>query len=158
MNNKNLLPLRKGVGVILLNKSNKVFVAQRIDNPVNLWQMPQGGIDKNENTYDAAIRELFEETSITNIQLIKEFDYWLKYELPKHLLGKIWKGKYRGQTQKWFVMKFLGNDSEINLNTKKPEFFNWKWINKENLVNVVVDFKVKVYEKISLELDKLNLS
>ena len=122
------LPLRSGVGIIVLNKDNKVFVAKRIDNPMNFWQMPQGGIDGDENFLKAAYRELKEETSIKNVELIKEIDGTITYELPDHLLGIIWKGKYRGQKQKWFLMRFTGDDSEINISTKKPEFLDWKWI------------------------------
>ena len=109
------LPLRNGVGIILLNKDNKVFVAKRIDNPANFWQMPQGGIDDGEDYLSAAFRELEEETSIKEVELIKEIDETLTYELPKHLLGIIWKGKYKGQKQKWFVMRYLGTDDKINL-------------------------------------------
>ena len=122
------LPLRKGVGVILLNSENKVFVAKRIDNPKNFWQMPQGGVDNNEDFLSAALRELKEETSINKVELIKELDGMTTYELPDNLLGIIWKGKYRGQKQKWFLMRFIGNDNEINLKTKHPEFLEWRWI------------------------------
>ena len=107
------LPLRKGVGIVLLNQNNEVFVAKRIDNPNNYWQMPQGGIDENEDYLDAATRELEEETSITNVKLIKELDGFQTYLLPQNLLGIIWKGKYKGQIQKWFCMRFLGSDKEI---------------------------------------------
>ena len=146
------LPLRKGVGVILLNSNNKVFVAKRIDNPKNFWQMPQGGVDNNEDFLSAALRELKEETSINKVELIKELDGMTTYELPDNLLGIIWKGKYRGQKQKWFLMRFIGNDSEINLKTKHPEFLDWKWIDIENITEKVVDFKLHVYEKIKFEL------
>ena len=142
------LPLRIGVGAIVLNDKNQVFVGKRKDNPVNKWQMPQGGVNKNERLMDAMIRELYEETSIKSIRIEKEFEYWLEYELPNQLLGIIWQGKYRGQKQKWFVVKFFGLDNEINLNTKKPEFIEWKWLDIENLPNVIVDFKRKVYEKL----------
>ncbi len=149
MNKYKNLPLRVGVGIILLNKNNKIFVAKRIDNQKgNYWQMPQGGVDLNEKLLQAAKRELEEETSIKSVELIKEFDGWLEYNLPKNLLGKIWKGKYRGQKQKWFVMKFLGNDEEINIKTKHPEFLEWKWIELGKLTEVAVNFKLNVYKKI----------
>ena len=158
MKNKNNLPLRTGVGIILLNNKNNVFVGKRIDNPKNFWQMPQGGVDKNENLFEAAKRELVEETSIISIKLLKEFDYWLEYDLPKNLIGKVWKGKYRGQKQKWFVMKFLGNESEIDINTLNPEFLEWKWIKLSELTDVAVDFKFNIYKKIEKELKHLNIN
>ena len=146
------LPLRKGVGIALLNKNNKVFVAKRIDNPNDFWQMPQGGIDNGENNLDAAYRELKEETSIKSVQIIREVNKEITYLLPDSLLGIIWKGKFKGQTQKWFIMRFLGDDNEINLKTKHPEFLDWKWIDIENITEKVVDFKLHVYEKIKFEL------
>ena len=149
------LPLRKGVGVALLNNNNEVFVAKRIDNPNDFWQMPQGGVDQNENSFEAAIRELKEETSIVNVELIKEIKEEITYNLPDNLLGIIWKGKFKGQTQKWYIMRFLGNNNEINLKTKHPEFLEWKWINVQNITDKVVDFKLHVYEKIKIELKKL---
>ena len=149
------LPLRNGVGIIVLNKENKIFVAKRIDNTKNFWQMPQGGVDKGESFLKAAYRELEEETSITNVELIKEFEGTLTYELPEHLLGIIWKGKYKGQKQKWFLMRFLGNDKDINIQTNKPEFLDWKWINLDQLTNVVVDFKLDVYKKLKKKVGEI---
>ena len=149
------LPLRLGVGIILLNSDNKVFVGKRIDNPVNFWQLPQGGVNKNEDLLCAANRELKEETSVESVKLIKEIDQWLTYELPKNLLGKIWKGKYRGQKQKWFIMRFVGNEKEINVKTKNPEFKDWKWIDINQLLDVVVRFKFDVYKSIIKELNIL---
>ena len=149
------LPLRNGVGVILLNKENKIFVAKRIDNSKNFWQMPQGGVNDGENLLEAAYRELEEETSIKNVKLIKEIDGSLTYELPDHLLGIIWKGKFKGQKQKWFLMKFVGEENEINVKTKNPEFLDWKWIEIENITEAVVDFKKRIYEKLKKELEKL---
>ena len=122
------LPMRNGVGVIIFNRENKVFVAKRKDNPIDKWQMPQGGVDEGENYLSAMKRELFEETSITSIEILKEIEGFFEYELPKNLLGVIWKGRYRGQKQKWFITKFIGDENEINLNTKNPEFIEWKWI------------------------------
>ena len=148
----NKLPMRLGVGIILLNKDNEVFVGKRKDNPIDKWQMPQGGIDNNEKPLDAMKRELEEETSVTNIKILKEINSWLEYELPPHLLGKIWKGKYRGQTQKWFIVRFIGNDKEINLKTKRPEFIEWRWISHKLLTEVIVDFKKSVYKKLEVEI------
>ena len=155
LNKSKNLPLRLGVGVVLLNSDNKVFVGKRIDNPVNFWQMPQGGVDDNENLLYAANRELKEETGVESVKFIKEIDNWLTYELPKNLLGKIWKGKYRGQKQKWFIMRFVGDEEEINIKTKNAEFKKWKWIDVNQLLNVVVRFKHDVYKTIVKELNIL---
>ena len=149
------LPLRSGVGIVVLNKDNKIFVAKRIDNPKNFWQMPQGGVDEGENFLSAAYRELEEETSIKSVKLIYEIDEITTYLLPKHLLGVIWKGKYKGQKQKWFLMRFLGNDNEININTNKPEFLDWKWIDLDMITDVVVDFKLEVYKTLQKKIKKL---
>ena len=148
------LPLRIGVGAIVLNSENKIFVGKRADNPVDKWQMPQGGVDKGENFISAMRRELKEETSIQNIKILKQIDQWFEYELPKNLLGIIWKGKFRGQKQKWFVVRFIGNESEINLKTKYPEFIEWKWIKIDELTSVIVDFKKDVYKKLVIDLKK----
>ena len=145
---QNALPLRLGVGIIVLNKENKVFVGKRRDNPTNKWQMPQGGVDRGENLVNAMKRELKEETSIRSIEILKELEGWTEYELPDYLLGKIWRGKYRGQKQKWFIVRFLGRDEEINLKTTHPEFIEWQWLDIENLPSVIVHFKKKVYEKL----------
>ena len=153
--NNSELPLRKGVGIILLNDENKVFVAKRIDNPKNFWQMPQGGIDEGENYYEAAIRELKEETSVVSVKFIQEIDKKLTYILPDHLIGIIWKGRYKGQIQKWFVMRFVGNDSEINIKTKKPEFLDWKWIDLEDLPKIAVNFKLEIYIFLKKEVSKI---
>ena len=152
---KVILPLRTGVGAIVLNKSNKVFVGKRKDNPGKDWQMPQGGVNEGENYIGAMKRELFEETSIKSIEILKEINEWTEYELPNYLLGKIWKGKYRGQKQKWFVVRFLGMEEEINLNTNHPEFIEWKWIEVEKLPGVIVHFKKKLYEKLLPEIKKI---
>ena len=146
------LPLRTGVGIVVLNKKNQIFLAKRIDNPKNFWQMPQGGVDKGEDFYTAAVRELEEETSIKTVKLIKEIDGLTTYLLPDHLVGIIWKGKYKGQKQKWFVVRFEGEEDEININTKYPEFLDWKWVNVENLTDEIVKFKFHVYKKIQKEL------
>ena len=155
MNENTSLPFRSGVGIVVLNKDNKIFVAQRIDNQKNLWQMPQGGVDEGEDYLTAAYRELEEETSIKNVDLIKELDGLISYELPENLLGVIWKGKYKGQEQKWFVMRFLGHDSEINIKTKNPEFSEWKWVKIDNITDLVVDFKLHVYEDVKKKVNEI---
>ena len=149
------LPYRSGVGIVVLNKNNKVFVARRIDNPKNFWQMPQGGVDKNEDFLTAAFRELDEETSIKSVELIKELDGFITYNLPDNLLGIIWKGKYKGQTQKWFVMRFIGEDSEININTKHPEFLEWKWVELSEITKLVVNFKLDLYQEVQRKVEKI---
>ena len=152
--NNTILPLRIGVGIIVLNSKNKVFVGKRKDNPFDKWQMPQGGVEPNELLLIAMKRELEEETSIKNIEVLKEFNRWLEYELPRNLIGKIWQGKYRGQKQKWFIVKFIGMESEININTKFPEFIEWKWIDMNLLPSLIVNFKKHVYKDILNELKK----
>ena len=149
------LPLRLGVGIVVLNKKNEVFVAKRIDNPKNFWQMPQGGVDKGEKFYVAAKRELKEETNIKTIKLIKEIEGFTSYLLPDELLGIIWKGKYKGQKQKWFIVKFEGEDKEINIKTKHPEFLEWKWISIDKITDKVVNFKLEVYSNIKEEVKKI---
>jgi putative (di)nucleoside polyphosphate hydrolase len=149
------LPYRSGVGIVVLNKKNKVFVARRIDNPKNFWQMPQGGVDKNENFLNAALRELEEETSIKSVELIKELDGLITYDLPDHLLGVIWKGRYKGQTQKWFLMRFVGSDNEINIKTKYPEFLEWKWVDLKEITELVVSFKLELYKKVQSKVQKI---
>ena len=144
--------MRKGVGIIVLNEKNKVFVGKRRDNPGDKWQMPQGGVDEGEDNFTAMQRELIEETSIKNIKIIKEIENVFEYELPENLVGIIWKGKFRGQKQKWFITRFLGQDSEINLNTKHPEFIEWKWLEPIKLPDVIVDFKKNLYLKLLKEI------
>ena len=148
------LPLREGVGIIVLNKNNEVFVGKRKDNPIDKWQMPQGGIDKNERPIQAMYRELLEETNIKSVKILKEIEKTFVYELPPNLLGKIWKGKFRGQKQKWFIVRFFGDENEINLETQNPEFIEWKWINFKLLPNVIVDFKKNVYDSLTYEIEK----
>ena len=149
------LPLRIGVGIIVLNKENKIFVAKRIDNSKNFWQMPQGGVNKGEEFIDAAYRELAEETSIKNVKLIQELDGTLTYELPDHLLGIIWKGKYKGQKQKWFLMRFVGEEKEIDIKTKNPEFLDWKWVNIDEITETVVNFKLHVYQELKEKIKRI---
>ena len=146
---------RPCVGMMILNKNKQILVGRRIDHPSGYWQMPQGGIDEGENPLKAAFRELEEETSIRNAELIKELDGTITYELPDRLLGIIWKGKYRGQKQKWFLMRFIGKDSEININTSNPEFLDWKWIELDLITDVVVDFKLHVYKELREKVKKI---
>ena len=149
------LPFRIGVGIVVLNNKNQVFVGKRKDNPGNNWQMPQGGIDEGEDFISAMKRELMEETSIKNIKILKELEHLYQYDLPKNLVGIIWKGKFRGQKQKWFITRFLGKDTEINLNTKHPEFIEWKWIEPEKLPEVIVYFKKEIYLSLVKEIKLL---
>ena len=129
-----------------MNKENKVFVAKRIDNPKNFWQMPQGGIDKDENPEEAVWREMMEEIGTNKAELIRMSNKWINYDIPKDTLATLpWGDKYKGQTQKWFAFKFLGKDSEINVGTDNPEFSEWKWSNHNLLVENIVPFKRKVY-------------
>ena len=168
MTDVNKLPLRLCAGIVLLNSDNKIFVGKRIDlskgilsgmnNEEKFWQLPQGGIDQNENFLDAAKRELEEETGIKSVELIKEVKGWLKYYFPKNLLNKIWKGKYGGQKQKWFIMRFEGKNNEINIKTKDPEFLDWKWIEISKLSSIAVDFKIHIYKKLTEELTNLKLN
>ena len=149
------LPMRTGVGIIVLNNNNQVFVGKRKDNPGDKWQMPQGGVDKGEDFITAMKRELVEETSIKNIKILKEVQNMYQYELPKNLVGIIWKGKFRGQRQKWFITKFLGKDDEINLDTQHPEFIDWKWIDPKDLPEVIVDFKKELYLNLLKEINQV---
>ena len=149
------LPMRTGVGIIVLNNNNQVFVGKRKDNPGDKWQMPQGGVDKGEDFITAMKRELIEETSIKNIKILKEIQNMYQYELPNNLVGIIWKGKFRGQRQKWFITKFLGNDDEINLDTQHPEFIDWKWIDPQDLPEVIVDFKKELYLNLLKEINQV---
>ena len=149
------LPMRTGVGIIVLNNNNQVFVGKRKDNPGDKWQMPQGGVDKGEDFITAMRRELIEETSIKNIKILKEIQNMYQYELPNNLVGIIWKGKFRGQRQKWFITKFLGKDDEINLDTQQPEFIDWKWIDPKDLPEVIVDFKKELYLNLLKEINQV---
>ena len=150
---KQSLPMRTGVGIIVLNNQNQVLVGKRKDNPGNNWQMPQGGVNKNEDFTAAMQRELAEETSINNIKILIEIECMYEYELPESLIGIIWKGKFRGQKQKWFIARFLGIDDEININTKYPEFIDWRWIEPKKLPEVIVDFKKNLYNSLLKEIN-----
>jgi len=141
------LPYRANVGVMVLNKSGDVLVAQRLEHYANAWQMPQGGIDPGEDPAEAALRELEEETGINSSKVITldETQNWIPYELPADLIPKLWNGKYRGQKQKWFLLRFFGEDNDINIETEEPEFSAWKWIAPSALPEVIVPFKRDVY-------------
>ncbi len=141
------LPYRKGVGIMLLNQEAKVFIGKRIDN-TKAWQMPQGGVDDKEDIESAAKRELKEETGITSIEIIKKSEKEFIYDLPNELLGKILDGKYKGQKQTWFLIKFTGSQSEINIKQKKAEFYDWRWTDPLELPKLIVPFKKKLYEQV----------
>ncbi len=145
--------MRNGVGIIVLNKNNQVFVGKRKDNPGDKWQMPQGGVNEGEDYITAMKRELSEETSISSIKILKELEKIYQYELPENLIGIIWRGKYRGQKQKWFIARFVGKESEINLNTKHAEFIDWKWIEPKLLPEVIVNFKKDLYLNLLKEIN-----
>jgi putative (di)nucleoside polyphosphate hydrolase len=140
------LPYRPGVGVMLLNRDNRVFVAKRIDMTSEAWQMPQGGIDEGEDPLQTAKRELKEEIGTNHVKLLKESRDWLTYDLPEALVPKIWGGRFRGQQQKWFAMRFLGSDSDINIATDHPEFCEWQWIEIDQLPDIIVPFKRSLYQ------------
>ena len=143
---------RKNVGIVLMNNKNQFLIFKRIG--ADAWQFPQGGIDKNERPIQAMYRELLEETNIKSVKILKEIEKTFVYELPPNLLGKIWKGKFRGQKQRWFIVRFFGDENEINLETQNPEFIEWKWINFKLLPNVIVDFKKNVYDSLTYEIEK----
>jgi len=147
------LPYRPCVGIMLVNPAGRVFVGQRIDANVDAWQMPQGGIDDKETTRDAALRELWEETGVTSdlVAVEAETKDWVTYDLPQDLVGKIWKGRFRGQKQRWFLMRFLGSDDQINIATEHPEFNEWTWLDPGELVEKIVPFKREVYEQVVAE-------
>jgi putative (di)nucleoside polyphosphate hydrolase len=142
------LPYRPCAGMMVLNKKGQVFVGRRLDMVTEHWQMPQGGIDPGEDPLTAAFRELDEEMGTRNVELIHGLEEWLQYDLPENLVGKIWKGKYRGQKQKWFLFRYLGEDHEINIETQHPEFSEWKWAEFSELPSLIVPFKRDLYETI----------
>ena len=149
-----ILPYRPCVGVMLANADGHVFVGQRIDNPGPAWQMPQGGVDKGEAPRDAALRELWEETGVTadKVEIVGETSGWVPYDLPHDLVPKLWKGRYRGQEQKWFLMRFHGTDADVNIQTEHPEFSEWRWLPTSELIDNIVPFKRSVYEAVLQEL------
>ncbi|AIL65167.1 RNA pyrophosphohydrolase [Rickettsiales bacterium Ac37b] len=141
------LPYRTGVGIMIINNQKQVFVGKRVDKQ-NAWQMPQGGVDNDETPKEAAMRELLEEIGTNKVRFISESKEWFYYNVPKRLIPKLWNGQYRGQKQKWFLCKFLGQDSEINLNTEHPEFIEWRWVELSELPVIIVPFKQKLYCKV----------
>ena len=155
--NSNKLPYRSNVGIMMVNEKGYVFVGQRLDNNQNAWQMPQGGIDAGEDPETAAYRELLEETGVKkqDVRVVASSSQWLSYELPEDLIPILWNGKFRGQKQKWFLFKFLGEDRDINIATEHPEFSKWKWISKENLLKEIVPFKKSVYENVLKEFKNI---
>ena len=155
--NLNKLPYRSNVGIMMVNEKGYVFVGQRLDNNQNAWQMPQGGIDAGEDPETAAYRELLEETGVKkqDVRFVASSSQWLSYDLPEDLIPILWNGKFRGQKQKWFLFKFLGEDGDINIATEHPEFSKWKWISKENLLKEIVPFKKSVYENVLKEFKNI---
>lgn len=149
------LPYRPCVGIMLIDRRGLIFVAKRIDTTTEAWQMPQGGIDKGESPRDAALRELEEETGVRTIEPLGESRDWYRYDLPKDLVGKVWKGRYRGQEQKWFAFRFLGEEAEIDINRHEPEFEAWRWVEIERLPDLIVPFKRQVYADLVTEFRPL---
>ena len=155
MTNTNELPYRRGVGIMLINNDNHVFVGKRIDTRSEAWQMPQGGIDKGEDEETAVLRELEEETGTSKVDIIQKSKYWYNYDLPEYLIPKVWNGKYKGQTQKWFLIRFTGDDNDINIETDHPEFCEWKWVEFSSLLEIIVPFKRNIYSYIMDEFEPL---
>lgn len=145
------LPYRLGVGIMLLSDANEVFVGQRLDTRSEAWQMPQGGIDENETPRQAAMRELYEETGTNNAEILAETKEWYAYDLPEYLVPKLWDGSYRGQKQKWFLIRFLGEDKEFNIHVKNAEFKSWRWARIEELEEIIVPFKKPLYDAVIQE-------
>lgn len=145
------LPFRQGVGMVIVDKNNRVFVGKRIDSKVNGWQMPQGGIDLGETPSSAALREMEEEIGSNKGRIIAESKKWYSYRVPNFLIPKLWNGQYCGQRQKWFLIRFTGKDSDININTETPEFDQWKWVELDQLLVDIIPFKLKLYQQVIQE-------
>ncbi len=145
------LPFRQGIGMVILNKDNKIFVGQRIDSKLKIWQMPQGGILTGETPSKALFREMKEELGSNKAEIIAESKKWYSYHIPDFLISKLWNGQYKGQKQKWFLLKFYGEDDEIKIQTEEPEFKEWKWVNKESLFKIAAPFKQKLYKEVIAE-------
>ena len=154
MQDKASLPYRRGVGIVLFDKAGRVFAARRLDT-ADAWQMPQGGIDAGETPRQAALRELEEEIGTAQAEFLAETEGWLTYDLPDDLVGKVWKGRYRGQTQKWFAFRFTGGDADIDINTAHPEFAEWRWVPFDRLVELIVPFKRELYRAVCSEFAAL---
>lgn len=156
-NNANIktLPYRPGVGLMIVNKEGLVFVGKRVDTKFDGWQMPQGGIDIGETPSSAAMREMEEEIGSNKGQIIAESKYWYSYDLPPFLIPRLWEGSFRGQKQKWFLIRFTGTDKDININTRHPEFVKWQWTNLEQLSSIIVPFKRKLYEAVIKEFSTI---
>lgn len=148
MSHKSTLPWRPCAGIMLVNDHNQVFVARRLDSERDAWQMPQGGIDPHEDPRTAALRELREETGTDQVEILAEMEEWIRYDLPEDLIGTLWKGRYRGQEQKWFLMRFTGRDTDICLETEHPEFSDWKWVPLSDVPGLAVPFKRGVYDRV----------
>ncbi|MBI4275878.1 MAG: RNA pyrophosphohydrolase [Rhizobiales bacterium] len=158
------LPYRPCVGTMVLNRDGRVFIGRRIGGPehvdeTHVWQMPQGGVDEGEDPYPAALRELYEETNIHSVEKIGEIEDWLSYDIPREIVGQAWKGKFRGQKQKWYALRFTGKDSEIDVENPgdghDPEFVEWRWEPMRNLPDLIIPFKRKVYERVVAEFSHL---
>jgi putative (di)nucleoside polyphosphate hydrolase len=149
------LPYRPCVGIMLIDRGGRVFVAQRIDNPGAAWQMPQGGIDQGETPRQAALRELREETGTDKAEILAESNNWWRYDLPAELVPRLWGGRYRGQEQKWFALRFLGEDADIDIATESPEFNAWRWAEMADLPEIIVPFKRQIYQKVIAEFGHL---
>ena len=145
------LPYRPGVGLMVLSPEGLVFVARRIDMPSEAWQMPQGGIDEGETPEQAALREFREEVGTDKVEIIAESERWLSYDLPEELLPRLWGGRFRGQNQKWFLVRFTGTDDDIDIATENPEFLDWKWVELETIPDLIVPFKRRLYQDLVAE-------